>query len=210
MPDFLISLVLLAVSQIPLLLKLWLDHKGTISGYKLELYRRQLDAYKAISISLESVFRNSSALATLTEERTLPADKDDEFFSSIKKSYFDDIRTFGTDMRSAQLILPAKLVVDCFEFESYAMRLLFKAFEIGQTPGSREWSVSELWAKAQELYNSMTNQMRHAGGIDALSNQVIDHLNDRKTRTWLLTNFTTSLLTNPNSGVQRTPESGRH
>ncbi len=203
MPDFFSSLALLAVSQIPLLLKLWLDHKGTTSSYKLELYRRQLDAYKTLSTSIDRVFRNSSILATLTEEGTLPAEKDSDMPSALKKPYFDDIHAFGSDMRNSQLLLPAKVIVDCFKFEVCTTRLLTKAFQIVETSYTRNLTVSGLWTEAQTLYNSITNQMRHAAGIDALSNQVLGHLNDRKSRTWLVTNVDTSLPTNPNPTVER-------
>ncbi len=121
----------------------------------------------------------------------------------LKKPFFDNIFGFGVEVRSSQLLLPAEVVVDCIKFETCSMRLLTKSFQITETAEIHNLTVNDLFAEAKKLYDSIMNQMRHAARIDALSRQVLEHLNNRTSRKWLFSNVASSHTTNPNPTVEK-------
>jgi len=181
MDNFLSSLAIVAVSQVPLLLKLWLDHRAATSGYKFELFRRQVDTFKELSTLLLEVHNNSEALITLAHEGTLPDEKDTEFAIDLKKSYLKDNTALINAVKDADFLLPAQLSVDLPKYFTCSTRLLFKAFGL---PISSNESFKEIWSEQEVLYNSIVNQMRIALGIDTLSTdtQKMIHQNVDKTR----------------------------
>ena len=79
METFLPSLALVLLAQIPLVLKLWLDYRSKTSGFKQELYRRQLDAFQLLLAQLTPLNDDLACVvrafpdSSLFDENDLPA-----------------------------------------------------------------------------------------------------------------------------------------
>ena len=183
MPDFLSSLLLVAVAQIPLLLKLWLDHKNTISGFKQELYKRQIDLYLKLSAELIEVHQNSEVIIELLDEGSLPQIKDGPNSLDIAGTYQKNNQKLMDTIKEAELLLPAELCVDLPNYVTCSTRLWVKGFA-PMVSSQKSLSSSEIWEEQENLYNTITNRMRIVCGTDMLSKSTINQFlssTDKKT-----------------------------
>jgi len=177
MSIFLTSLALVAVAQIPLLLKLWLDHKAKTSSYKLELYRRQLDAFRTLSTLASEVHRNTDLVMQLASESSLP-NRNDEFLKNITMTFHKDWSTFHKQFQEFEFLLPAETVTTLARFSTCAVRILCKAAGWPETPETRPLTLPNLWREQDQYFTGLLNQMRLVCGIDTLSSQVFKELNN--------------------------------
>lgn len=179
MPEFFNSLLLVAVAQIPLLLKLWLDHKNAVSGFKQELYKRQLEGCQKLSACLTVVLENSQIIIKFIGEKSLPKDKgdqdtDDKDDQDLDKVYHKNIKELMESIKTVELLLPAELCEYLSKYVTCSTQLWAKGFFpmiINQNK-----SPVEIWKEQEELFNVIINYMRLICGTDMLSNSTFKQI----------------------------------
>lgn len=148
-----------------------LDHKGAVTGFKMELYRRQLDVLSGLSVKLNRVHENSEILITLIAEKSLPASAEDptskELFGSDNKA---NQELYGV-VRDAELLVPAEVALELPKYATCAARLWAKAFVPEASTTTNE--AAAIWEEQQRLFNLLRNHVRTFCGTDALSADTI-------------------------------------
>ncbi|HWM23402.1 MAG TPA: hypothetical protein VNP98_01145 [Chthoniobacterales bacterium] len=174
---FIGSIALVAVAQIPLLLKLWLDYKGRTSTYKLELYRRQLEAFRALSTLASEVHTNVDTLMMLSAEGSLGKPNEDATIKELTVGFYKDWSEFHKQFREAEFFLPAETISSLSRFSTCAVRIMTKTTGMPAHANVRAMRLSDLWREQNEHFISLLNQMRMVCGIDALSSEVFKEFN---------------------------------
>ena len=175
MPEFLVSLLLVAVAQIPLLLKLWLDHKGAIAGFKLELYKRQLEMSEKLSSDLCQVQDNCEAMVTLLNEGSIPEKNDRTFSVDLGTQYQNNISALMDSARDTEIFLPSDVCIIIPKYLTHSTRLLVKAFV--PDASTTDLSSNEIWEELQLLFNTIFNRLRIICGTDVLSKNTLQQFN---------------------------------
>lgn len=175
---FLYSLLLLLVGQIPLVIKLLLDHRAKADPYKKHLYERQastfLDLYSALS-------KAHASLHNLLLAFPEPADDDEhkELRSSLVESLSEKLASYAEALDRAELFLPADVALHCWQCKTKQSYLFGAAMGIRLLPQKELW---ELWQKLSHHHNMVINSMRLGMGVDKLSAELLELLSRGKTK----------------------------
>jgi hypothetical protein len=170
--NFFYSVLLVLISQIPLVLKLYLDHKGKKDSLKQKLFDKQIEAsiriYRHLTDLHWSQYRQVSVWKGAASE--------DEWFQNFEreliKGSFDTLHRFTETVVSEEFLLPARIVGALDEYKINAYKILGAAVR-SELTAIRSWQeLTSLWEKQQELFNALVNAMRMRLGIDVLSDEL--------------------------------------
>src|ERR1700754_507936 len=186
MRTFLPSLALVLLAQIPLALKLWLDYRSKTSGFKQELYRRQLDAFQLLLAQLTPLNDDLANIVRAFPDSSLFDESDQglkDTVSLVYKHALEAHLAFHKESIRADLLLPAELSLGVHLYTRGASRILECAMNMPTLRQSIRPDITKLWADQQERYNALLNLMRISVGIDALTSDVMRdvHANKRIT-----------------------------
>jgi len=168
--SFLFALVLVLVGQVPLVIRLWLDHKERLAPYREHLYERQVELFQELYATLTDSFVSLHHSLTIAPPGLAVAPEHQEIVASTKASVGPANKRWSDALKKAELLLPAPLVVAISEYDVAWARLL------AVTVGHRSLSDAELteeWQALNGLYNTIVNVMRLSLGVDALSGQLL-------------------------------------
>jgi hypothetical protein len=174
MPDFPSAIALLVLSQIPLLIKLWLDQKNTISGHRLEIYKRQLAAAELLAPTLSRL--QASCEAGLFAIRNLPPKARKEQRPLFTVGFADSLSAFRKAWDTTEVILPSTLVVCIDKYYTNAVHIHFQALGGPAPEMMKVLSYDQLQSENQSQFNAIRNLLRVLLGTDRLSESVIRQL----------------------------------
>src|SRR5436305_2393399 len=107
MTQFVASLGLVLIAQIPLLLKLWLDHKGKTLQLKLELHKRQLEVFQDLVNHLIEAFEELEGVVTIFPDSSLLDEQTKIVGGECYRRALLSNRALADTTRKAELVLPA-------------------------------------------------------------------------------------------------------
>lgn len=167
---FLYSLILLLLGQIPLLMKLWLDHKERSAPYREHLYQRQTDLscrlYEALANSYDAVH---SCLTWWPPG--VPVDtKNNEIQAHTLKEVAKKLRDWQQALKRTELLLPAEIVAAASEYTRCHGRLLNSLVRNRQELTDEK--LEKEWEDLTNAYNTLVNMLRLSLGVDSLSGEV--------------------------------------
>ena len=175
--QFLYSLLLLLLGQVPLVIKLWLEHKGRVEPYRKHLYERQagvfLDLYVALSKAHTALHNCLSVFPP-----DLPVSSDHQaLHSETKQSLGARLTDWSETLDRSEIFLPAQLVKLSWDYKVLQSQLLMAA--VGVHNLSRD-EITTKWQTLSQHYNGIINGMRLSLGIDSLSAQLLALVDERK------------------------------
>jgi len=201
--QFLYSLLLLLVGQVPLLIKLHLEHRGKADPYRKHLYERQASAFLDLHIALAKVHAGLHNLLLVFPDGP-DDDKHKEFHSSVAKSLSDQLTAYSEALDRAELFLPADIALQCWHCKTLQYQLF------GATMGIRSIPRQELleqWDKLAEHFNLAVNGMRLCMGVDSLSRELFELLSSGRTKALVNTLSLRESFTK--LGLSESPVTGR-
>src|SRR5918911_440174 len=167
---FLFALVLVLIGQVPLVIRLWLDHKERVAPFRKHLYERQVELFQELYSTLTDSFVSLHHSLSIAPPGVPVAPEHQELVTSTKASIGPANKKWSDALKQAELLLPAPLVAATSEYDVAWARML------AVTVGLRVLSETELreeWESLNELYNTIVNLMRLSLGVDALSGQLL-------------------------------------
>jgi hypothetical protein len=174
MLDFSSSLALLVLGQIPLLVKLWLDQKNSISGHRLEMYKRQLQAAESLCPPLLRLQASCDLGLVLIRG---PKDTPYEERAQFVHGYTNTLEKFQEAWEKAEVVLPSSLVLNIHNYYVNAVRIHFRALGVSLTEqqGGNQ-SYEEIQSETHALFNSIRNSLRLFLGTDPLTSGVMKQI----------------------------------
>lgn len=168
----------LVITQIPLLLKLWMEHRERSSNLKLELYKKHLAVAEELAEKLGAAQTDADALATMIDEGDLPDSDNNKFLQEYLPSVLERIHDFSRVLLRVEVFLPAIIVVSLQRYTVVTTRLWYS----GSVPGPRSFNETpqELHAEASILYNQIFNQLRIHCGADSLSESMLTQISSKE------------------------------
>jgi len=160
--NFLLSVILVLIAQIPLLLKLYLDYKSKKDVFRQDIHKRHMDAYEEIAAAMNELQSIQHGKVELFCEK---ANDEDEFLRSIRKSEGEAWTKWNSLIKKKEFLLPAALVVKISEYNVASARTLGAGILLIKT--AEELKAN--WQNQIELYNDIFNYMRGMLGVDTLS-----------------------------------------
>lgn len=173
------SLALVFLGQIPLLLKLWFDHRERASPFARDFYAKQMSSFSDVIKHLKENHDHARITHTLHHEGSLPAKKTDTGIDmdAIYKSYLQQDIHLGEAIGTHYIFLPARIILLLDEYRTLSAQLKAMAFGIAPTPTPMEETPQKLWERLNVVYHQVLNTLRIAIGTDALSEDVARRLN---------------------------------
>ena len=174
--QFLHSVVLLILGQIPLVVKLWLDHRSKIEPYRKEFFARQavmfLELYIAVTDLHWALFRNIS-LYPIDEGSS----EHREFVEEIRKGLGKSYSEWSAVLRKSELLLPAQMVRATWDYHVLSAKISAAAAGVRSL---QEDDVGRMWKDQTLLYNQIVNEMRVRLGVDTLSGQLLTLVEEKR------------------------------
>jgi len=167
---FLFALVLLLLGQVPLVIRLWLDHKERVAPFRKHLYERQVELFQELYRTLTDSFVSLHHSLTIAPPGVAIDPEHQDLVATTKGSVGPALSKWTDTLKQAELLLPAPLVAATSEYDLAWARLL------AVTVGARVISDAELreeWEALNGRYNTIVNLMRLCLGVDALSGQLL-------------------------------------
>lgn len=167
---FLFALVLLLLGQVPLVVRLWLDHKERVAPFRKQLYERQVEVFQEVYRGLTDSFESLHNILCIARPGVAVDPEHRELVANTKGAAGPAHKRLSDALRQAELFLPAPLIVAISDYNIAWARLL----EI--IVGNRALPDAELrkeWETLNGRYNTIVNTMRMCLGVDALSGQLL-------------------------------------
>jgi hypothetical protein len=169
--SFVFALVLLLLGQIPIVVRLWLDHRERIAPHRKYLYERQVESFQQLYQSLTDSFVSLHHCLTVAPPGLPVEPEHKELVTNIKSRVGPALSKWNETLKQAELLLPADLIRLTSEYDVKWAHLL------AVTVGNRTVTSNQLqdeWEALNHCYNAIVNLMRLFIGADALSGQLLD------------------------------------
>ena len=186
---FIYSLALILISQIPFLVKLWLDYRSRRTSYRDQLFTKQMDAYIEIYRLIHEL--QSSLLSHISY--CAFRNEDDSYKDLMNAARGIAARSsidFSDAVRRHEMILPSTLIERLSKYDLIAAHITI-AGEEGASINNRD-ALQKVWEEQILLYNFIINDMRQRGGTDRLSAEISSMLQQEKRIEIVIRNYKAS------------------
>ena len=168
MMPFFASLALVALAQIPFLLKLWLDYRSKTISFRQELHRRQLEVFPPLAAQLNSLHSSIAMIATtFGDVSSWGNDETKKFAREFAGSAGKENLRLAELYRGAELILPASVAIALHEYIRDAARLSGEVLGVDVKRFDSNFDRSHCWQQQQRRFDIAVNIMRLASAPTA-------------------------------------------
>lgn len=187
--QFFYSIILLILGQIPLIIKLWLDHHSRVDQYRKELFERQINSYIEIYIAITNLHWSFFSVIDLYAIKN--SEKDKTIWDGITSGLITHYSEWRNVLRKTEFVLPSNLVKATWDYHTNAAKILGACVVSGKY--SPKIVLSDIWKDQTLLYNSIVNNLRIRAGIDSLSKEVLSMVEEKR-KQFVVQEFNTSIF----------------
>jgi|GEM_PF-5635126 len=173
--NFLLSIFLVLIAQMPLLLKLYLDYRSKKDVFRQGIHKRHMDAYEEIAAAMNELQSIQHGMVTLFYENVKNEDK---FLQSIRKSEAKAWVKWNSLIKKKEFLLPAELVENISKYSTFSAKTMSIGMDISEIKTVEQ--IKSHWQNQVELYNTIFNIMRVLVGVDILSIETLNMIQEKE------------------------------